>query len=53
MSRSKADAIREMTDSELADYLCDVIADCETCVAHYYCHKGHKGFIDWLQEDEE
>ena len=54
MSRSKADAIREMTDKELADFLCEVIyQNCGDCVAYGYCSEGHTGMIDWLQEDED
>ena len=48
MSRSKADAIREMTDKELADFLCEVIVQCKQCVAYGYCSEGHTGMIDWF-----
>jgi hypothetical protein len=53
-----ADRIREMNDMELSEFLCEVSSytseyRCEECMASEYCRNGHKGFIDWLQEEYE
>ena len=56
MIMTNADRIRSMTDEELAMFLCDFRscdADeyiCEGCKAAQYCHAGHAGTIDWLQQ---
>ena len=57
--KTNADRIRSMNDEELAMFLCDFRscdADeymCEGCKAEKYCHAGHKGTIDWLQQPAE
>lgn len=56
---SNADRIRAMSDEELASFLCDFLTSCEPehpcndCVAKSYCHTGHNGMIDWLQQPAE
>ena len=56
---TNADRIRSMTDEELAMFLCNFRscdADeyiCEGCKAEQYCHAGHTGTIDWLQQPAE
>lgn len=56
---TNADRIREMTDEELASFLCNFLTSCEPehpcndCVAKSYCHTGHNGMIDWLQQPAE
>lgn len=52
---TNADRIRAMSDEELAKFLCDIrekgsCDSCEACVAPRYCHSGHNGFADWLQQ---
>ena len=53
---TNADRIRAMSDVELASFLCDFLTSCEPehpcndCVAKSYCHTGHNGMIDWLQQ---
>ena len=47
---TRAEAIRQMTDEEIATFLCS-ISDCQTCVAQDTCSYGHKGYKDWVQEE--
>ena len=53
---TNADRIRNMTNEELAMFLCNFRscdADeyiCEGCKAAKYCRAGHTGTIDWLQQ---
>lgn len=51
---TRADRIREMTDEEMAKFLCymnDGSGLCAGCVAEQYCYLDHNGMIDWLQKD--
>ena len=56
---TNADRIRSMNDEKLAEFLCNFRscdADeyiCEGCKAAKYCHAGHAGTIDWLQQPAE
>ena len=56
---TNADRIRNMSNEELAMFLCDFRscdADeyiCEGCKATQYCRAGHTGTIDWLQQPAE
>ena len=56
---TNADRIRNMSDEELAEFLCSFRscdADeyiCEGCKATKYCRAGHAGTIDWLQQPTE
>ena len=58
-SATNSDRIRNMTDEELAMFLCNFRscdADeyiCEGCKAEKYCRAGHVGTIDWLQQPAE
>ena len=50
IARTNADKIRNMSDEELVEFLCDISGvDCDKCIAAKYCKIGHTGFIDWLQ----
>ena len=58
-TKTNADHIRSISDKELAMFLCNFRscnADeyiCEGCKAEKYCHAGHEGTIDWLQQPAE
>lgn len=51
--------IRAMSDEELASLLCGLRASnsaghlCDGCVAEPFCHSGHNGMMDWLQQPAE
>lgn len=51
--------LRQMTDEELAEFLCDLVPesdeydDCCMCPATKTCKRGHTGFIDWLKAEAE
>ncbi|MBC8528249.1 DUF551 domain-containing protein [Christensenellaceae bacterium NSJ-44] len=53
--QTNADRIRDMTDDELAKFLCDLRScdtdahPCNKCKAAPFCRPGHTGMIDWLQ----
>ena len=51
--QTNADRIRNMTDEELAAFLCGMqnADDCHKCVAEKYCEYGHTGMIDWLKQE--
>lgn len=55
-SYTNADRIRAMSDEELAEFLCDFRScdsnehPCDGCKAETYCHTGHPGMLDWLQQ---
>ena len=57
--KTNADRIRKMNDEELAMFLCNFrsynadVYICEGCKAEQYCHAGHTGTIDWLQQPAE
>ena len=46
-----ADQIRQMSDEELARFLCDITIDCKMCAAHDLCWPEHNGFKYWIQEE--
>lgn len=56
---TNADRIRAMSDEELAKFLCTIRSSqsygfpCSYCVAEEFCHDGHTGMIDWLQQPAE
>lgn len=56
---TNADRIWDMTDEELAHLLCGLRASnsaghlCDGCVAEPFCHSGHNGMMDWLQQPTE
>ena len=56
ISVTNADRIRNMSNEELAMFLCDFRScdadeyTCEGCKAAQYCRAGHAGTIDWLQK---
>ena len=59
VKQTNADRIRAMSDEELAMFLCNFrsynadVYICEGCKAEQYCHAGHTGTIDWLQQPAE
>ena len=51
---TNADVIRNMSDEESKDFLCDISnSDCSSCLATDYCRFGHTGFITWLKLESE
>lgn len=56
---SNADRIRDMSDEELAEFLCSFRScdadnhPCNGCKAEPYCRTGHNGMIDWLRQPAE
>ena len=56
---TNADRIREMSDEELAEFLCD-FRGCDTdentcigCKGEQYCRAGHAGTTEWLKQPAE
>ena len=50
---SNADRIRNMTDEELAKWLCSIMtAECcdTSCPGRETCSKGHTGLLDWIKQ---
>lgn len=49
------DGIKTADRIELAHFLCELVSQssqgCETCPANKYCHIGHTGMIDWLEQE--
>lgn len=56
---TNGDRLRAMSDEELAKFLCSIRSSqsygfpCSYCVAEEFCHDGHTGMIDWLQQPAE
>jgi uncharacterized cysteine cluster protein YcgN (CxxCxxCC family) len=55
---TNADKIRQMTDEELAEYLCDRTSECYHCEGCGKCHYDKEkemmtGMIDWLKQEVE
>lgn len=53
--KTNADRIREMTDRELADFLCGFQnrEDCAACIAGHLCEYGERGIDKWLRQPIE
>lgn len=51
--KTNADHIREMTDEELKEFLCEFGQECYRCCAQDYCHYGHNGMLEWLRKEYE
>lgn len=47
---TNAERIRNMSDEELADWLCDIV-DCASCPTVKHCTCG--GMLEWLQKPVE
>lgn len=47
---TNADKIRQMSDEELAKWLCS-LSRCNDCIAAEYCYTRHTGFINWLRKE--
>ena len=50
---TNAEKIRQMTDEELAEWLCEITEDCPACIASKYCRRGHTGTFDWVKQEWE
>lgn len=52
---TNAEAIRNMSDKELAEFLCELVYDtgegCSDCPVIDKCGVGHNGFKKWLNEE--
>lgn len=44
--------IREMTDEELAQWICHHV-QCARCPGGDWCSPGHNGTLDWLKKEAE
>lgn len=50
---TRMEHIQSLTKEELAAFLCEINGDdCDKCVATEECRDYHKGFLDWLEEEE-
>lgn len=53
--KTNADRIRNMTDEELADWLCHIVSNetvnCSHCIVEEYCEMGRNGFKKWLKQE--
>jgi len=53
--KTNADAIRDMTDEELAEFMCHNVSNgtvnCAFCAAAEFCRMGHNGWLDWLRQE--
>ena len=50
------DRVRNMTNKELAEFLCYTVSpsgtvNCSTCGAAEFCRMGHNGWHDWLEQE--
>ena len=50
---TRLEKLREASVEEIAKILCKIHDRCGDCPASEYCGYEHKGFIDWLQEEDE
>lgn len=54
---SNADIIRNMTDQQLASFLCYISGmtddGCEECLAANLCSFHHNGMMDWVKQDHD
>lgn len=57
---TRYEKIKSMSKSEMRTFLCDLwllssdpdtASGCETCPMQHKCHKGHTGWIDFLNEE--
>ena len=66
--KTRFEQIKNMSDEEMTRFLCDFLQTfvckaeqkenrelplCECCCASKFCHRGHTGFKDWLNERAE
>ena len=53
--QTNAERIRNVTDEELAEWLCHIVSyetvNCSHCIAEEYCKSGRNGFIKWLKQE--
>lgn len=48
--------INNMTNQEIAEYICSSYADCGCCPGYNYCNKNGKpanGVVKWLEAEAE
>lgn len=54
---TNADRIRQMSDRELAEFMCHNVSNgtvnCAFCAAEEFCRFGHIGWIEWLKQECE
>ena len=59
---TRLEKFRTAEPEEIAKILCGILDEtnnydkyvtpCDVCVASQWCYKGHTGFIDWLNKEE-
>lgn len=53
---TNANRIREMSDEELAEFLCKFrnfnSGECAGCPAEDFCYAGHTGTLDYVKREE-
>lgn len=54
------EALRTVSKEDVATILCNIVQEssqtddfCECCVASQFCSYKHKGFIDWLDQENK
>ena len=53
---TNGDKIKQMTDEELAKFICHNVEECEGCVGHEFCEFNGgdaNGIIKWLKQEFE
>lgn len=50
---TNADAIRQMSDEELTEMLCNNTSGCDVCIMDSECRVGHNGFYNWLHKEAD
>lgn len=48
---TRAEQIRQLSDEDMAAFLCGLFDSCDVCPACKSCHTGFKGFRDWVKEE--
>ena len=49
---TNGDRIRQMTDEQLAVFLCNLSDECSNCPVTSICRMNHNGFFDWLKRED-
>lgn len=51
---TNGEKIRNMSDEELAQFLCENCHSCRLCSVLLYCYDGNSdGFINWIKCDSD
>ena len=48
---NRFDLIRQMSDKQIAQFLCYLHNDCNKCVNTHHCWENHNGWFDRLSKD--